>query len=90
MENLTYAELIRVGWRVFWRTVGIFMLLAYVTTNALLVAMPDLTRSSPPLWVTVMPAAAAAVIAVFVFMPFIVRQVIHKPFRGFRLQVVRR
>jgi uncharacterized membrane protein len=90
MEHLTYWELVRVGWRLFWRTVGAFMLLVYVATNILLIAMPDLTRSSPPLWASLIPVATATAISVLGFMPMIVRQTIQKPFRGFRLQAVRR
>jgi hypothetical protein len=90
MERLTYGELVRVGWRLFWRTVGAFMLVTYAVTSFLLFAMPDITRSGPSLWVTFLPVAVGVAISVFAIMPLIVRQALRKPFRGFHLQAVRR
>ena len=89
MDRLTYVELVRVGWMLFWRTISGFLLVTYGATSLLFVAMPDITRSAPSFWITLIPLVAGTVLSVFAFMPMIVRQTLRKPFRGFRFQVIR-
>jgi hypothetical protein len=86
----TYDESLRLGWALFWRGVGSFVVLLFVANIGLLFLMPELTRTSPSLWVALAPLAFATFISAFLIMPFlVVRRLVNASFRGFHLRFVR-
>jgi hypothetical protein len=89
MQSLSYMESIRLGWMLFWRAMAAFFGLIYLSNVVLLLVMPELTRSGPSVWTLAMPLGLAASVSLFGIMPTIVRAMLRKEFRGFRLQVVR-
>jgi hypothetical protein len=88
-QEPTYEELLRMGWALFWRGVGSFVLLLFGANILVLLLMPELTRSGPSLWVTLLPLAMVTLLCTFLVMPFVVRRLVHTPFRGFHVQFVR-
>jgi hypothetical protein len=65
----TYAELLRMGWAMFWRGVGSFIVLLFSMNVLILFLMPELTRTEPSFWVAVLPLAMVTVLCTFVTMP---------------------
>jgi hypothetical protein len=84
-----YWEALRIGWRILWQGVGSVMVLLFILNLLLLTWLPELPRTTPSLWAWSLPLLVASVIALFVFMPLVVRSLLTKPFRGFRLCIVR-
>ncbi len=85
----TYRESLSLGWAVFWRTVGSFMLLIFAMNGLLLYLFPELTRSGPPLWVAFVPITLVTLLCTFVIMPYVVRSLFKRPFDGFHLRYSR-
>ena len=88
-QEPTYEESVRLGWALFWRGVGSFVLLLFGINTLLLFVMPELTRTSPSLWVAILPIAIATILCSFLVMPWVARRIVTLPFRGFHLQFVR-
>ena len=88
-QEPTYEELLRMGWALFWRGVGSFVLLLFGANILVLLLMPELTRTSPSFWVALLPIAMVTVLCTFFVMPFVVRKLVRTPFRGFHVQFVR-
>jgi len=85
----TYAELLLMGWAMFWRGVGSFIVLLFSMNGLILFLMPELTRTEPSFWVAVLPLAMVTVLCTFVIMPYVARKLVRTPFRGFHVQFVR-
>ncbi len=83
----TYSEMVRIGWAIWWRAVGSFLLLLFVINLVLLLLVPELVRAGPSVWASVVPIAVSTVVSVFLIMPFVVRALLGKSFRGGRLHV---
>jgi hypothetical protein len=88
-DEPTYQESVRIGWTLLWRCVGGFLALLFAANLFLLFLMPELTRTEPSVWMSVLPVGVAAIISLFVIMPFIVRAVLTKSFHGFHIQFIR-
>lgn len=84
-----YWETLRIGWRILWQGVGSFMALLFILNLLLLTWLPELPRTTPSFWAWSLPLLVVSVIALFVFMPLVVRALLTKPFRGFRLRIIR-
>jgi hypothetical protein len=89
MDEPTYQESIRIGWTLLWRCVGGFLALLVAVNLFLLFIMPELTRTEPSVWMALFPVSVAAIISLFVIMPFIVRAVLAKSFHGFHIRFIR-
>jgi hypothetical protein len=89
MADLSYGERLQIAWLLFWRGIGGFFALLYAVTFLLLLIEPEILRATPSAWAAVVPLMLAIPAALFGLMPLIVRGLVRKPFRGFRLQVVR-
>ena len=89
MQQPTYRESIRIGWTVLWRCLGGFLALLFAVNVLLLSLMPELTRAQPSIWISLIPVTAAAFMSWFVIMPFVVRGLLSKSYRGFHLEFVR-
>jgi hypothetical protein len=89
MEGPTYQESVRIGWTVLWRCLGGFLLLLFAVNLVILSAMPELTRTEPSLWISLLPVGVAAVISLFLIMPVIIRAMLSKSFHGFHLRFIR-
>jgi hypothetical protein len=89
MDEPTYQESIRIGWTLLWRCVGGFLVLLIAVNLFLLFIMPELTRTEPSVWMALFPVSVAAIISLFVIMPFIVRAVLAKSFHGFHIRFIR-
>ena len=89
MEAPTYQESIRIGWTLLWRCVGGFLALLFAVNLCILFLMPELSRTEPSIWMALLPLGIAAIISLFVFMPFIVRAVFAKSFHGFHIRFIR-
>ncbi len=88
-EEPTYRESVRVGWALFWRTIGSFMLLIFLLNGLLLFLLPELTRTGPPLWVALLPFFIVTMVCTFLVMPYVVRTLLRPSFRGFHIRFVR-
>ncbi len=84
-----YREALAIGWRILWRGVGSFMAALFVANLLLLALLPELTRTAPSFWAWALPLLVVSVAALFIFMPLLVHALLTKPFRGFRLRIVR-
>ncbi|MCC2641513.1 MAG: hypothetical protein K0S45_1926 [Nitrospira sp.] len=85
----TYEESLKLGWALFWRGVGSFALLIFGVNALILFLLPEMTRTSPSLWVALVPLALATLLCTFLVMPFVVRRLMLRPFRGFHVEFVR-
>jgi hypothetical protein len=86
----TYDESLRLGWALFWRGVGSFVILMFAGNLALLFLLPELSRTSPSLWVALAPLLFATLVSAFLIMPLlVVRRLVNASFRGFHLRFVR-
>ena len=84
-----YWETLRIGWRILWQGVGSFMAVLFLLNLLLLTWLPELPRTTPSLLAWALPLLVVSVMALFVFMPLVVHALLTKPFRGFRLRIVR-
>jgi hypothetical protein len=89
MEAPTYQESVRIGWTLLWRCLGGFLALLVAVNLLVLYAIPELTRTEPSLWISLLPVGVAAIISLFVIMPVIVRALLSKSFHGFHLRFIR-
>jgi hypothetical protein len=89
MQQPTYDESLRLGWAVFWRGVGSFVLLLFGVNIVLIWLLPELTRTSPSLWIAMLPLVIVTLLCTFLVMPFVVRTLVTTRFRGFHVQLVR-
>ncbi len=89
MQQPRYWEMLAIGWRILWQGVGSVMISLFVANLALLVLLPELTRTAPSVWAWAIPLVIVFVAALFIFMPLVARALLTKPFRGFRLRFVR-
>jgi hypothetical protein len=87
--QLRYWEALVIGWRILWQGVGSFMVALFLLNLLLLAWLPELPRTTPSLWAWALPLLIVTVMALFIFMPLVVRTLLTKPFRGFRLSIVR-
>ena len=85
----TYRESVCVGWALFWRIVGSFMLLLLTINAALLFLFPELTRASPPLWIALLPILLVTLLCIWLIMPYVVRKLFQISFRGFHVRFAR-
>ncbi len=85
----TYRESLQIGWGLLWRMISVFLLLMIAANGSLLGLLPELTRASPPLWITLLPFAAVMIICTFAVMPVLVQIVFRTSFRGFRVRLIR-
>ena len=88
-QEPTYRESVRVGWALFWRAIGSFMLLILSMNGLLLFLLPELTRTGPPLWVALLPFLVVTILCTFFVMPYVVRLMLRTSFRGFHLRFIR-
>jgi apolipoprotein N-acyltransferase len=84
-----YREALAIGWRILWQGVGSFMAALFIANLLLLLWLPELTRAGPSFWAWALPLLIVSIVAFFVFMPLVVRALLTKQFRGFRLLLVR-
>ncbi len=89
LHEPTYAESLKVGWSLFWRGVGSFLVLTFAVNALLIFLLPELTRTSPSLWVALVPLALATLLCTFLVMPFVVRKLVRTPFRRFHVRFER-
>ena len=87
-EEPTYVESIRVGWLLLWRGVGGFLVVMFTLNVLLLSLTPELSRSEPSPWAALLPLVSTTVLSLFVIMPMVVRALLQKQYRGFRLQLI--
>lgn len=85
----TYRESVSVGWALFWRIVGSFMLLIFAMNGTLIFLFPELSRTGPPLWVALFPFLTATLLCTFLVMPYVVRRLLRTSFRGYHVQFIR-
>lgn len=81
--NLSYWEMVAVGWRILWQGIGGFVLTLFLGN------LPELTRTDPSYWALAVPLLTALVLSLFVLLPLVVRGLIRGPFGTFRLVVKR-
>lgn len=72
----------------FWRIVGGFFAIIFLFNAFVLSLIPELMRTDPSLWATVIPIVTAASLSVFLLMPVIIRSLLRKQFKGFRIRFV--
>jgi hypothetical protein len=84
-----YREALAIGWRILWQGVGSVMAGLFVVNLLLLLLLPELPRTSPSFWAGVLPVFIVFIVALFILMPLVVRALLSKQFRGFRLLLVR-
>jgi uncharacterized membrane protein len=89
MHVPTYRESIRIGWTLLWRVVGGFLALLFATNLGILYVIPEVARSGPSFLTAFIPLGLATAVSLFLLMPLVVRTILTKSFRGFRLQFVR-
>ena len=85
----SYWESVAIGWRIFWRVIGGFLLALTATNLLLLNLLPELTRSDPSVWALVVPLLAATVLTCLAVMPLVARALLKKRFAAFRLALIR-
>jgi len=84
----TYAESLRLGWSVLWRSVGSFLAVLSAINGWIFWTMPELTRADPSILIAIVPICAAVLLCAFIVMPFVVRSILHKRFGRFHLQLI--
>lgn len=84
-----YWETVVIGWRILWQGVGSFLLALFFANLAVLGFLPELTRTGPSFWALAFPLLVVTTLSLFVLMPLVVWALVTKPFRTFRLQLVR-
>ena len=87
--NLSYWEMVAVGWRILWQGIGGFVLTLFLGNLVVLGVLPELTRTDPSYWALAVPLLTALVLSLFVLLPLVVRGLIRGPFGTFRLVVKR-
>ena len=85
-----YWEALMIGWRILWQGVGSCLAVLFVLNLLLLALLPELPRTTPSVWAWAFPLLVVFVMALFIFMPLVARTLLTKPFRGFRLAIIRK
>ena len=85
----TYSEPLRIGWTLLWRGTGSFVLLLTLCNIVILGALPELERSIPSLWASVLPLVIVTCAVTFGIMPFVIHALLTGSYSGFRVQLVR-
>ena len=85
----TYWESVAIGWRILWQGIGGFVLALFLANLVVVGFLPELTRTGPSYWALAVPLLGASAFSLFVWLPVVVRWLVMKPFRTFRLGVVR-
>ncbi|ALA59004.1 hypothetical protein [Nitrospira moscoviensis] len=88
-ERPDYWEAVSIGWSILWRGVGSFLLLLFVANLAIFALLPELTRTGPSVWALLLPLLIVTAFSAAFIMPLVVRTLLSKPFRHFRLEFVR-
>ena len=89
MEAPTYVESLKIGWAIFWRTVGSFIALLFAINLGLLFLVPELSRAGPSIWIALVPLGVVSGVCLFVVMPHVARMLLDRPFHGFQILFVR-
>ena len=84
-----HSESLRIGWTLLWRGTGSFVLLLTLCNIVILGALPELERSIPSLWASVLPLVIVTCAVTFGIMPFVIRALLTGSCSGFRVQLVR-
>ncbi len=84
-----YWESVRIGWPLLWRGTGTVVVLLFVANMALLGVLPELSRTSPSPLALFVPLLLVGLVAAFVLMPLVVRAMLRRRYRGFRLVFIR-
>jgi hypothetical protein len=87
--NLSYWELVTVGWTILWQGIGGFVLTLLFGNLIILGLLPELTRAGPSYLALAVPLLMASALSLFVLLPLVVRGLIKGPFGTFRLVVKR-
>lgn len=74
--NLSYWEMVAVGWRILWQGFGGFVLTLFLGNLVVLGVPPELTRTDPSYWALAVPLLTALVLSLFVLLPLVVRGLI--------------
>ena len=88
-QEPTYRESVRMGWALFWRAIGSFMLLMLSMNGLLVFLLPELTRTGPPLWVALLPFIVVTMLCTFLVMPYVVSILFRTSFHGFHVRFIR-
>ncbi|MET0515310.1 MAG: hypothetical protein ABW047_08310 [Nitrospiraceae bacterium] len=88
IEPPTYMESLKIGWAIFWRTAGSFIILHFTINVGLVFLFPELLRTSPSLWIALMPLVVVSALCLFLVMPHVARVLVRRDFRGFHLRFV--
>ncbi|MGH7257962.1 MAG: hypothetical protein ACREIM_06250 [Nitrospiraceae bacterium] len=89
IEAPTYRESLKIGWAIFWRTAGSLIALLFTINMGLLFLFPELSRTSPSLWIALVPLMVVSGLCIFLVMPHVARVLVDRDFRGFHLLFVR-
>jgi hypothetical protein len=88
METLTYREALQVGLWLLWRVLLSVFGVVFIMDALFLWLMPELVRSNPPLWASVVPVTIAVVFTLVVVMPVLAMRLLMKRFLSFHLVAV--
>ncbi len=85
----TYSESLRIGWTLLWRGTGSFVLLLTFCNMVLFGVLPELARSIPSWWASLLPLVIVTCAVTFGIMLFVVGALPTGSCSGFRVQLVR-
>ena len=85
--TLTYAESLRAGWLVFWRSTALGIL--YIAIPGFIIGVVGSLLGVSESTIQAVTVFPLALINIFLIVPWVVRMMMRKQFRGFRLQIVR-
>jgi hypothetical protein len=89
IEAPTYWESLKIGWAIFWRTAGSFLALLVSFNVGLFFLFPELSRTSPSVWMALIPLLVVSGLCIFLVMPHVARGLVDHRFRGFRFTFIR-
>ena len=85
--TLTYPESLRAGWLVFWRSTALGIL--YIAIPGFIIGVVGSLLGASESTIQAVTVFPLALINIFLLVPWVVRMMMRKQFRGFRLQIVR-
>lgn len=85
--TLTYPESLRAGWLVFWRSTALGIL--YIAIPGFIIGVVGSLLGVSESTIQAVTVFPLALINIFLIVPWVVRMMMRKQFRGFRLQIVR-
>ena len=85
--TLTYPESLRAGWLVFWRSTTLGIL--YIAIPGFIIGFVGSLLGATESTIQAVTVFPLALINIFLLVPWVVRMMMRKQFRGFRLQIVR-